>query len=242
MSATITRTTAAPQPAGSAKKPKGTPALNTASKTKEVDDLLAGMSMATSQIGNLTLAAASEKDAKQRAERDLEVERSKVQAHERKDKTPRPTAAGAAGRSAREKQVLDELAQLRIDFDGTESNLRKSKEQLAKELDVMRIRAEAADAAGKKLEGELATARASGEASEMGRRKLEGELASARGEVSKLTAKVKEDYAAHVKSEEEHFRKEDELEDELVRKEELLEKVLSGLRYYRARLEAYGKM
>ena len=79
MSATVTRTTVAPQPAGSAKKPKGTPAaLNTASKTKEADDLLAGMSMATSEIGNLTLAAASEKDTKQRAERDLEVERSKV--------------------------------------------------------------------------------------------------------------------------------------------------------------------
>ncbi len=231
-----------PQPGGSARRHKGAPGLNTATKSKEVDDLLADMSMATNQIGNLTLAAASEKDAKQRAERDLELERSKVQAHERKEKAPRPVSAGAAGRSAKEKEVLDELDQLRIDFDGTESSLRKSKEQLAKELEIMRLRAEGTEAAEKKLKEELAAAKASGEASEMGRKKLEGELSSARGEVGKLTAKVKEDYEAHVKSEEEHFRKEEELEDELVRKEELLEKVLAGLRYYRARLEAYGKM
>ncbi len=241
MSATVTRTVVSPQPTGSTRRPKGTPGTNAATKSKEVDDLLADMSMATNQIGNLTLAAASEKDAKQRAERDLEVERHKVQAHERKEKAPRSAAAGSASRF-KEKEVLNELAQLRIDFDGTESNLRKSKEQLVTELSAMRARAEGAEADGKKLEGELATARASGENSEMGRKKLEGELSSARGEVDKLTAKIKEDYEAHVKSEEEHFRKEEELEDELVRKEELLEKVLAGLRYYRARLEAYGKM
>ena len=263
MSATVTRVMGGNPLAPGGKKSKGSLTLTpTTSKTKEVDDLLSGMSAMTNQIDNLALAAASEKDAKQRAERELEVERSKLKAHERKDKAPRP-AGGAGGKSARDQQVLDELAQLGIGIDGAESNVKKSKEEHGRALDAMRVRAEAAEAAGKKLEGDLATvkahaeateasrkklgeelntAKANAEATELSRRKLEGELFSARAEAAKLATKIKEDYEKHLRSDDEHVRKEQELEDELASKEELLDKVIKALKYYRARLEAYGGM
>jgi chromosome segregation ATPase len=237
--ATVTKTAtgALPPAPGGGKRIKSPLAIGSVSKAKDVvDDLLAGM---TNHLDHLGLTAAIEKDAKQRAERELDVERSKLAVHERKDKTPKPAGAGR-GKSARDQQVLDELAQLGIGIDGAESNLKKSKEQLVGELNGMRARAEAAEATGKALKGELSTMKADAEAAQVRRKKLEEELASARGEVGKLTAQIKEEYEKHVKSENEHLRKEEELEDELAGKEELLERVIGALRKYRARVEAYG--
>lgn len=242
ISGTVTRMMGGHAPATGGRKSKGSLTLTPAtSQTKEVDDLLSSMSAMTNQIDNLALAAASEKDAKQRAERELEVERTKLKAHERKEKAPRP-AGGDAAKSARDQQVLDELEQLGIGIDGAESSVKKAKEEQGRVLDAMRARAEAAEAAGKKLEGELATVKAHAEATELSRKKLEGELSSARAEADKLAAKLKEDYEEHLRSKDEHERKEQELKSRLAGKEELLDKVIKALKHYRTRLEAYSGM
>jgi len=231
-------TTTTTKTVGGGKRSKGSLTLTSASKSRELDDLLSGM---TNQIDSIALAAASDKDAKQRAERELDLERSKLRAHELKDKNPKPMTAG--GKSAREQQVMDELAQLGIGIDGAESNVKnfkKSREQLVKELEDMRIRAEGATAAGKKLEGELTALKAAATATDTHNKKLEGELASAKTEIDRLTAKAKKDYDEHVRTLDEQARKEERFEEELAAKEELLDRVIATLRIYRARVEAYG--
>ncbi|KAK4250279.1 hypothetical protein C7999DRAFT_29104 [Corynascus novoguineensis] len=244
MSAAVAKPTGTPSTTLGSRKAKGGPLTSTpaaTNKVKEVGDLLADMSAMASQIDTFALAAASEKDAKQRAERELEVERSRVKAHQQKDKTPRPTTGGS-GRSAKNQKVLDALAELGVGIDGAESTVKKTKEQLGRELDEMRAKAEAAEVAGKKLEEELRTVKSNAEAIELSRKKLENELSAARAEVSKLTAKIKEDYENHIRSVEDHERKGQELEEELEAKDKLLDQVIEILGTYRARLDVYAKM
>ncbi len=242
---TVTRTApGTPQPAIPSASPspgprkgsnKGTITLNSASKAKEVDDLLSGIPGLNSHLDSLAQAAASEKEAKQRAERDLEVERSKLAAHQRKEKDHAAAAGRGRGKSDRDHQVLHELKQLGLGLDGAETNFKSTKSQFVSELDGIRARAEAAEATGKTLRVELATMK--GEA-EVTRKRLEGELASAKHDVATLTAQVKENYDKHV---EELKEQKQSYEAQLDEKEDLLDRVIEALRMYQARLETYGK-
>ncbi|KAL2138345.1 hypothetical protein VTI28DRAFT_6958 [Corynascus sepedonium] len=239
VSATATKTAGSSSIGAGAKKNKGgtlmlTPGVVSTNDAKVVDELLANVSDASNKLDNFALAAAHEKDAKRRVERELEVERSRFKTLQQKDRRSNPTAE-AGGKSPREQEVLDVLAQLEAGIDGAENNFKKSREQQNKLFDEMRAKADTAEVARRQLEEELKVTRANAEVNELSRKKLEGELSAARAEVDKLTAKVKEDY-------EEHVSKEQMLRDMLNGKEELLKKVISGLRAAHVRLNALLSM